>query len=104
MLSTILQTWLLPKLFEIVHPNHGVNYDSVPCHVVPNRPTQQICDDYGVLVMKYMDFMLQGYDMTTLEPWPQHLVDTFHYRIAMELQKQKARLISGVRMRKRLEL
>ncbi|XP_074338974.1 uncharacterized protein LOC141677107 isoform X2 [Apium graveolens] len=96
-------TWLLPKLFGKLYPNHGIEYECVPCHFVRDRPTQQNSDDCGVFVMKYMDFMLQGYDITTLEPWSQDLVETFRYRIAMELQNGKARQISNDRMRKRLQ-
>lgn len=53
--------------------------------------------------MKYMDVMLQGYDIASIETWLQEVVDTFRYRIARELQVSKAIGISGVRMHKRHE-
>lgn len=98
-------SWLLPRLYEKLHPDHSVEWDSViPVNSVLNRPKQINGDDCGVFVMKFMDFMLQDYEIDSFGSWPQELVDTFRYRIAKELQAGKARPISNERMRKRLEI
>ena len=94
-----LQTWFLPRLVDRCHPNHGVQYDDIDCVAIEKRPKQRNCDDCGIFVMKYMDFLLQGYDITSLDSWSQELVETFRYRIAKDLQRGKATPIPGVRMR-----
>lgn len=41
-------TWLLlPRLYEKLHPDHGVEWetDSIPCNMVLNRPKQTNSDD-----------------------------------------------------------
>lgn len=66
-------------------------------------PKQGNYSDCGVYVCKYMDYTLQGYDLSTLT-WDASDVEVFRYRIAKELQKGIARRIPSYLMRQRLEL
>ena len=66
-------------------------------------PKQNNYTDCGVYICKYMDYLLQGYDLSTLV-WDASDLDVFRYRIAKELQTGKARSIPNHRMRQRLAL
>ncbi|KAK1399055.1 hypothetical protein POM88_008918 [Heracleum sosnowskyi] len=96
-------SWLLPRLLLKLNPQNKLDPSLVEIMALPSRPKQKNCNDCGIFVMKYMDLMFQGYDLTSIQAWSQELVDTFRYRIATELQKGKARGISCIRMRKRHE-
>lgn len=49
-------------------------------------------------VMKYMDYILQGFAIGEFTWFPDD-IETFRYRIAMELQKGRARRIPRFLMR-----
>lgn len=70
--------------------------------VWPHRPKQVNGTDCGIYVMKYMDYILQGFDLGALR-WSQEDVEVFRYRIAVEIQKGEARRIPGFLMRQRIE-
>ena len=63
-------------------------------------PKQNNYTDCGVYICKYMDYLLQGYDLSTLV-WDASDLEVFRYRIAKELQKGKARSIPNHRMSQR---
>lgn len=65
-------------------------------------PKQGNYSDCGVYVCKYMDYTLQGYDLSTVS-WNATDVDLFRYRIAKEIQKGIAKNIPTHRMKQRLE-
>ena len=64
-------------------------------------PKQNNYTDCGVYICKYMDYLLQGYDLSTLV-WDASDLEVFRYRIAKELQKGKARSIPNHRMSQRV--
>ncbi|KAK1386419.1 hypothetical protein POM88_014597 [Heracleum sosnowskyi] len=66
------------------------------------RPKQRNSKDCGLFVMKYMDYLLQGYEMESLQ-WEDEDMEIFRYRIAKELQQGKPRRIPGFLMRQRIE-
>lgn len=66
------------------------------------RPKQNNTTDCGIFVMKYMDYLLQGFDISTLM-WDDSDIEVFRYRIAIEIHKGKARRIPGFLMRQRLD-
>ena len=66
------------------------------------RPKQSNHTDCGIFVMKYMDYMLQGFHLQ-LMTWTTSDVETFRYRIAKEIQRGKARMIPGFLMKQRLD-
>lgn len=102
--ETEVVSWLLPRFLLKLKPQMERDPDSSHVVPLPQRPKQRNSNDCGVFVMKYMDFMLQGYDITSIASWSEHLVNMFRYRIAKELQAGKARGISSVRMRQRHQL
>ncbi|KAK1378692.1 hypothetical protein POM88_025436 [Heracleum sosnowskyi] len=67
------------------------------------RPKQRNSTDCGLFVMKYMDYLLQDYEIESLQ-WEDEDIEIFRYRIAKELQKGKARRIPGPLMRQRIEI
>ncbi|XP_063936209.1 putative ubiquitin-like-specific protease 1B [Daucus carota subsp. sativus] len=96
-------TEMLPDLIRFCERRQEV-FPEGPAQIsaLMRRPKQSNHTDCGIFVMKYMDYMLQGFHLQSMT-WTSSDVETFRYRIAKEIQRGKARMIPGFLMKQRLD-
>nr|XP_017217396.1 PREDICTED: uncharacterized protein LOC108194972 [Daucus carota subsp. sativus] len=92
---------LLARMLRYLGPRLTVPKEDPLVQVWDAMPKQNNYTDCGVYICKYMDYLLQGYDLSTLV-WDASDLEVFRYRIAKELQKGKARSIPNHRMSQRV--
>ena len=95
------QRGLIPKMFKYLNKERE---EREAPRIGPWRmkPKQNNSNDCALFVMKYMDHILQGFDLRELR-WTDADIETFRFRIARELQKGKCRGIPGFRMQQRID-
>ena len=94
---------MLPELIRFCERRqHVLPEGPAQISALIRRPKQNNYTDCGIFVMKYMDYMLQGFHLQSMT-WTTSDVETFRYRIAKEIQREKARMIPGFLMKQRLE-
>ena len=94
---------MLPELIRFCERRqHVLPEGPAAISALIRRPKQSNYTDCGIFVMKYMDYMLQGFHLQSMT-WTSFDIETFRYRIAKEIQRGKARMIPGFLMKQRLE-
>ncbi|WOG87868.1 hypothetical protein DCAR_0207100 [Daucus carota subsp. sativus] len=98
----VLRTWLEAKDKFCERRQEVFPEGPAQISALMRRPKQSNHTDCGIFVMKYMDYMLQGFHLQSMS-WTSSDVETFRYRIAKEIQRGKARMIPGFLMKQRLD-
>ena len=94
---------MLPELIRFCERSQHVFPDGLAqISALMRRPKQTNYTDCSIFVMKYMDYMLQGFHLLSMT-WTSSDVETFRYGIAKEIQRGKARMIPGFLMKQRLD-